>query len=98
MSVSEKDLKYYYITLDKSREECMDILGLSKWKIGQLIKEYELYKPKINITKKELENEYINLNKSQKECAEHFGCGVTKIEELVAKYELKKTSKKIREK
>lgn len=98
MNVSKEDLKYYYITLDKSREECMDHFELSKWKIGELIRKYKLYKPKIKITKKELKNQYITLNKSQKECAKHFNCGVTKIEELVKEYELKKTSKKIREK
>lgn len=96
--ISESDLKYQYLILKKSINDCAIYFGVSRPLIVDRLHKLGIITDKIiDITKESLVYQYITLNKTQQECANYFNCSRVTIKRLVNKFEIKKEKAKISE-
>lgn len=96
--ISESDLKYQYLALKKSIDDCAIYFGASRPLITDRLHKLGVITDKIiDITKEDLSYQYITLNKTRQECAKYFECSVGTIDRLLGKFGIKKEKVKISE-
>lgn len=96
--IPESDLKYQYLTLKKSIDDCAIYFGVSRPLITDRLHKLGIITDKIiDIAKEDLRYQYITLNKTQQECAQYFNCSSVTIKRLTNKFGIKKEKTKISE-